>query len=529
MARPGLSYEPPLWAWNVGSIVAELCERAGVPYYAYETDLLEGHVEGYSTSAKDSASSAIDALASIFLFDISNYDGMLHGIPRGLPHVAEISPDDCLDDGDTLVEISRGDAISIPRVVNLKYFDSEGGLTADKQTSDRTLDDRATNEATTETAVIMRADDAARAAVISHKITIEEQRGDITFRLPDSWIWLTTGDCVLYDGNRVRIRQIDVDEGFQKYTCVYDRISAYESSIAGLPIVQPSTPPALTASDSVIEFIDSHILSSQDDTLGYYAAVSSKTMDWTGAFIEISKDGGQSWIDSDFFTSNSIMGETTTTLAAHSAYYPDPVNKVTVKLLRNDMMLDDATLREMMNRSNLAIIGDELINFGSAEQVSDDEWELSYFLRGRKGSGAVSHAVGERFVLLNGAEAFIPAELFELGRTLTFRATSIGADAPSATITVTLIGRSQKERQPAYLQARRDGANTLLSWQGVGRLGGGSSVGMGRYFVEYLVKQGANEWRTTARTLSIPYAAGTISVQQINQITGAGPALSVSV
>ena len=59
MPRPGQSYEPPLFAWNVGSVVAEICQRAGLPYDAVETDLLEGHVEGFSTTNGHSAASAI--------------------------------------------------------------------------------------------------------------------------------------------------------------------------------------------------------------------------------------------------------------------------------------------------------------------------------------------------------------------------------------------------------------------------------------------------------------------------------------
>ena len=531
MSRPGLSYEPPLFSWSVGSIVQEIAARCGVPYDRIETDVLEGYVEGFSTTNAQSAATAIETLGGMFLFDPSNYDGMLHFVPRGGHVAAELVSDDLIDDGKDIEKTQRSDSITVPRVIHLEYFDTDGGLTPDKQTSDRTLDTGRNNaESVTQTTIIMRADDAARAVVISHKVSIEEQRGEVEFSLPVGWLQLTCADVITLNGQRLRITDIEIDDMMQNYTAIYDRVSAYQSNIKGVPIDQPSEPPSLIISPSVIEIIDCHILSSQDDTLGYYVAVSSETLDWRGAVVELSKDGGATWIDSDSTTSNAIMGELAAPLAAHTHWYRDDVNTLTVELLREDMELLPATMTEMMNRANLAIIGDELINFSEAEQVGPTTWELRGLLRGRKGTAAVTHAAGERFVLLDSfGVAFVPAELFELGRNLTLRVTSFGAEPGADSTTITLLGRSQIERQPAYLHGRRDGGNLVVSWQGVGRLGGGASVGMGAYFTGYRVTLGSTTVDTTARTVTIPYSAGTLSVRQLNSITGPGPAATVTV
>lgn len=531
MSRPGLSYEPPLFSWNVGSIVQEIAARCGIPFDRIETDILEGYVEGFSTTNAQSASAAIETLGNIFLFDPSNYDGMLHFIPRGAGVIAELTSDDLIDNGKEIEKTNISDSITVPRVVHLEYYDTDGGLTPDKQSSDRTLDSGRNNaESVTQTTVIMRANDAARAVVISHKVSIEEQRGEVEFSLPISWLKLTGADIITLNGVRLRITDIEIDDVYQNYTAIYDRISAYQSTIQGVPIDQPSEPPSLIISPSIIEIIDTHILNSSDDQLGYYVAVSSETQNWRGAVVELSKDGGANWIDSDTTTANAVMGQLAGTLPAHTHWYRDDTNALTVELLREDMELVSATMTDMMNRANLAIIGDELINFSEADQVGPTTWELRGLLRGRKGTAAVSHSAGERFVLLNNIDVtFVPAELFELGRELTFRVTSFGAEPGADSETITFLGRSQIERQPAYLRTRRDGSNIIVSWQGVGRLGGGASVGMGAYFTGYRVTLGATTVDTTARTVTIPYTAGTLSVRQINQITGLGPAATVSV
>ncbi|MBD8790973.1 hypothetical protein IFR09_11345 [Pseudomonas syringae] len=523
------AYDPLLCSWALPSIVAEICDRAGVPYDRFNVSLLEGYVDGFSTSSAHSAASAIEALAGIFMFDPASYGGEVHFIPRGEAAIATITREDLVDDGNEIERISRKDSISIPRVINMEYFDTDGGLTTDKQTSDRSFDARANSESNSETTVIMRADDAARAVVIAHKIAAEEQRGEVEFSLPDSYLWLTTSDVIIFDGDRVRITSIEIDDGQQNYKATYDRVSAYSSNISGVPAAIPSMPPGLVAAESRMEFIDLHILQSADDALGYYIAVSSLTLDWNGAVVEYSTDGGANWTDSAGTTSNATMGAITSAFGAHTASYRDDISTFTVKLLRPDMDLIPATMTEMMNRANLAIVGDELINFSTVEQIGETEWRLGGLLRGRKGSAVSGHAAGERFVLLDRLDlTFVEAELFELNRPLTFRVISYSrSDGPSTT--VTFVGRSQQERQPAYLNAHRSGDNLVVSWQGVGRLGGGYGVGMGRYFTGYRVTLGATTYDTMAMTLTIPYAAGALSVQQNNSITGLGPAISVTV
>lgn len=528
--RPG-GQDQPLASWAVASVIADVCQRAGVPYEALNFELVEGGVDGIMASANQDAYATIEALSGLFLFDVVNFDGQLHMIPRGGDVVADITLDDLVDNGDDIDKSERLDSIEVPRVLNLEYLDYDGGLTPDKQISDRSLDIRSKGETRNQTPVILRTADAARLVVIQHKVMIEEQRGGYEFSLPDSWIWLTCGDIIRLEGERLRIVEIQIEEGYQRYKTAHDRVSAYESTVQGVPINQPSIPPSLIVGDSILQFIDSHILEDADDTLGYYLAANGPDT-WRGVIVELSLDGGETYIDSDSSGAPSIMGELLTPLAVGSMNYPDTLNSCRVQLLRDDSPLEDATLTGMMNRQNLCLIGDELVNFGSADEVTPGVWDLSFFLRGRKGSAVASHPAGTRFVMLNiGALAYVSTDLFLLGRSLTFRVTSVDADRESYVFTTPFIGRSQTERQPAYLQARRVGGNLVIKWQGVGRLGGGAQIGMGALFDGYRVTINGSPQITLLMELTVtdPGGAVTISVQQINRITGLGPALTVVV
>lgn len=527
--RPGRE-DQPIASWAIASVIAEVCLRVGIPYEALNFELVEGGVEGIMASANQDAYTTIEQLSGLFGFDVLNYDGQLHMIPRGGPVVAELTFDDLVEGNDDIDKSERLDTLEVPRKLFLEYLDYDGGLTPDKQASDRSLDIRSLGEQRNQTPVILRTADAARVVAIQHKVMIEEQRGGYEFSLPDSWIWLTCGDIIKLEGERLRIVEIDINDGYQSYKTAHDRASAYSSTVQGVPISQPSTPPSLVVGDTVLHFIDSHILQDSDDTLGYYLAANGPGV-WRGCQVELSLDGGENYIDSDTSSAPTVMGVLETTLATGSVYYPDMVNTCRVRLLREDSQLFETTLGGMQNRLNLAIIGNELVNFAGADEIEPGLWELSYFLRGRKGSTPVSHAVGTRFVMLTlGSLAYVSAELFLLGRNLTFRVTSLDADRESQIFTFPFIGRSQIERQPAYLQTRRVGGQLFIDWQGVGRLGGGSRIGMGAFFDGYRVTINGAAQTTTARSLTVtdPGGAVTISVNQINRVTGNGPATTVT-
>ena len=526
--RPG-GLDGNLETWQIGSVVAAICLRAGIPSDAFEIGGLEGGVDGIMCSANQDASASIEALSSLFLFDLVNYDGMLHMVPRGGPVVAELTLDDLVEGSDDIDKSERLDSLEVPRVLNLEYLDYDGGLTPDKQSSDRSLDIRSKSESRQQTPIIMRTADAARLVVIQHKVMIEEQRGGYEFALPDSFIWLTCGDVISLEGERLRVFDIQINEGYQSYKTAHDRVSAYSSTVAGVPISQPSEPPTLVIGDAVMHFIDSHILEDADDALGYYVAVNSAGY-WQGAAAELSLDGGENYLSRETTGAPSIMGVLETELPAGSVPYPDVVSSCRVRMLRTDSVLQDASFTDMLNRRNLAIIGNELVNFSVTDEIEPGLWEISYFLRGRKGSASVTHPPGTRFVMLNlGALVYVGADLFQYQRDLTFRVTSLGADRESEVFTVNFTGQSQRERQPAYLQAKRTGGNIVITWQGVGRLGGGSRVAMGAFFAGYRVTVNGVAQDTTARTLTVtdPGGAVTITVQQLNQLTGAGPALTL--
>ena len=530
---------------TLDQVVTDICDRAGLPASLIDVSELAGiPVRGFTGTNQYPALSALRALSEVFFFDPAPVDGKVKFIRRGHNTVATITEDDFLDDEEEIEQSTRKDSISIPRVVHLNYHDIAGGMATDKQSSERPPSPRAVGELSTQSAVIMSADEAARVVAINHKVMADNQRGELKFQLAENFIGLIPTDTVIlqWQGRSVRARidELKIDDGSQEYLARYDRQSAYVSNVEGIPAAPQTPPPSNVVGPTLIEPLDIHILQDADDAVGlsYYVAVSGLFDAWQGAQVELSFDGGVNYIDSADTRTAAIMGTLLTELPDHPAETPDETNTVQVRITTPSAELEEVTLEDLLSDdTNLCIIGDELVQFAGVDEIAEGDWELSVMLRGRKGTASVAHAIGERFVLLDrGSLALIPAGLTDIGRTFTFRATSFGTTVDSGTV-VSMIyaGRSQIEREAAYLAAHRDGSSAVVSWQGVGRLGAGITTAHGARFAGYRVTfdDGVTEETvdTDAETLTHDVSGFgspiTISVAQLNDLTGAGPEIEV--
>lgn len=532
--------------WLLPQVIEDLCARAGLLQDRINLSLMDWQkiVRGFTIGNAYAASGNLQTLSSVFFFDPFSAEGRVNFVPRGRDVAATVLEADMIDNDEPVEEgnTRRADPIAVPRVLHLNYYDVAGGLNTDKQRSERPEGSRADGDPTSlQTPVVLSADEAASVVARTHGLMIEQQKGELNFALPDNWLRLTESDAVFVQTGTKMVRailtRVETDDGEQRYKAIRDRQSLYTTQVQGIPAAPVTRPPSSVAGPTIIEFLDIPILRDMDDQLGWRMAVAGILPAWPGALVELSLDGGANYITSETTRVGSIMGTLATALGDHPAAFPDVVNACQVEITTPNAALVNTDLAGMMNRRNRAIIGDELVNFADTDEVTPGTWELSHWLRGRKGTDTTAHAPGERFVMLD-TTMFIPAELAWLGRTLTFRATTFGRPVDEATIaSVVFTGQSQVERRPAYLQARRDGTDVVASWQGVGRLGGGANVAMGVQFAGFQVTLTDGSTTETHSTLVGEFTGSlaafigpvTVRVQQRNQLTGLGPYIEVTI
>lgn len=194
---------------------------------------------------------------------------------------------------------------------------------------------------------------------------------------------------------------------------------------------------------------------------------------WRGAALLLSTDGGASWTAAGATAAPAVMGVVEVPPVAAAAGLVDLRSEPVVTLAAH-MELGDADDRALDGGSNLALIGDELVQFGRAEPLGGGRWRLGRLLRGRYASEAAGPvAAGARFVLLE-ADALRAVEpgAASLGRAVRVLASGAGdADGPSEAEAV-VTGRSVLPPAPAHLAIEElaDGG-ARVSWVRRSRLG----------------------------------------------------------
>ncbi|MBY0520375.1 MAG: hypothetical protein K2P79_08125 [Sphingomonas sp.] len=144
------------------------------------------------------------------------------------------------------------------------------------------------------------------------------------------------------------------------------------------------------------------------------------------------------------------------------------------QLLNAAMSLANASDAAINGGANLALIGDELVQFARAEPLGDGRWRLSRLLRGRRGTEMArgGHIVGERFVLIDPATlATTDLPLSAIGTDVRVLASGIGDTAGPVAGHAAIAGTSILPPAPVHLRLHRDGGGLVLRWARRSRAG----------------------------------------------------------
>lgn len=186
---------------------------------------------------------------------------------------------------------------------------------------------------------------------------------------------------------------------------------------------------------------------------------------WRRASLLYSLDDGASWRDGGETAAPAVIGTIVSVTGAAPATLVDRVHVFEVDLARGDMVLGDADDAALDRGANLALVGDELLQFGRAEQIGAARWRLSQLWRGRRGTEAAVglQVIGDRFVLLAAdSVAAIDLPVAAIGATVRVLASGIGDTGGPVEAVCALDGESVRPPSPAQLRLDViDGVPTL--------------------------------------------------------------------
>lgn len=169
-----------------------------------------------------------------------------------------------------------------------------------------------------------------------------------------------------------------------------------------------------------------------------------------------------------------MLGEVAVAPGAAGSTLVDRRHVIELELASEVMELGDADGAALDTGANLALVGDEIVQFGRAERIGPKRWRLAELWRGRRGTewAAGAAVAGDRFVLLDPlALATVDLPAGSIGGTVEVMASGVAdGDAPPVAI-ASVTGASVRPPSPAHLAARRSADVVQFDWVRRGRAG----------------------------------------------------------
>lgn len=530
----------------LSDVVSGLHERVYNPASRYDVTELTDPVLGIVFAGDYTCADAIKTLMTPYFFDGAEFDSgtgyKIHYTKRGKPVVLTITEDDLIDAPEKSV---REDSLERPKVLHLHYENPTVGYVPAKATDRRdSTDVLVVGEVSTQVPVAFQdVDEPAKIARKLMKVIWAEVAGEQDFTASGNLLRLVPGDCIGVSLRgltyRKRITQEQYEGGELRWKLIADRQSAYTANVTGVPVPPPTPPLPSIVGPTIFEYLDIPALNDNNDRLLYYTAATGQSEAWYGATIQRKNPGASSFENATTFTQPTTMGELLVAVPSASEHYPDTTNVVHLSLYRADDELLSLTETEFLSEGGSFALEKpdgtwEIMQYRDAVQDSGGDWELSHLLRGRLNSGPSSHLVGARFVLLDEVQS-VDATVAWLSQNLTHRAVSLGISADGSTEYVDpFVGQSQTEFPVAHILGEINGTNLNLEIIPRHRFGTEDHPVRSINWTGYRVSamDGVNSFAldTLSATLTIDVTGWstpiTVTVSQLNRLTGAGPSVA---
>lgn len=359
-----------------------------------------------------------------------------------------------------VVEREQAPATSLPAALALSYYDAA----RDYQTGQARASSPAASRVTrTLTLPCVLEAGAAKAAAENLLLRAWALRERLTIRLPLSFLDVRPGALFRLPGIAGDWVAEEVEIERFVITVTLRAVWAHAGSRnadpgRGLP------QPDVVAAPTRLALFDLPDPATNQPTLALAAA--SPSGGWKPVPIELEAGGMVS--AGRTALGEAVLGQALTVLGPGQPFLLDHVNSVDAQLANDGHWLQSRDDAALSMGANLAMIGNEVVQFGQAEPLTPGKFRLSKLLRGCRGSewAMTGHVVAEDFVMLNAwtlKPIALPVEM--LGAALTVTARGPGDAASPNSVSRTANGEAMRPLSAAHLKAFfTPGGELSVSW-----------------------------------------------------------------
>lgn len=416
----------------------------------------------------DSVRGAIDAIANAAPFSVCDDGASLKFFEQGATARGIIDRDLGAARGDERaprLPIQRRSASTIPETLSLSYYEPSRDYQQGVQRARR--DGGARRESKIDLPVVLSSVTAKHIAEVQLD-RIWAGRVEARLRLPWRRLDLLPGQHVAVEGSSAlwRISAANIDRMAVEIdlTRLGEGRPTASLADAGRGISQGDTlhgPTTFHLIDLPAIEVD---LASAPRVVVAAAGVSTG---WRRAALLMSIDGGNSWEEAGVTAAPATIGVARTVLGAGSSCLIDEANSVDVELLNHGMELPNTDATGLDTMKNLAMLGNELIQFRSAMPLGANRYRLSGLYRGRRGTewAISSHLAGERFTLIE-RDALAAINVPTGTANLWVMAIGVGEGAAPPVHSLLVPGQAVMPIAPVHFtNTRLPGGSRQLGWK----------------------------------------------------------------
>lgn len=488
------------WAggtWTVELVLLDLAARAGIPSGKCDFSAMSSvNVDGLVVNARTEASRIMDTLSQVYWFDLVESGGILKAVPRTGVSILTIPASDIGADADKqtikpYVKTTRVQEVDLPKEVQINYLPVGQDYQQFSQVS-RRLTRHSQNQDATSFPMSLT-DDYAKFLSDSRLIAQWTERDAHEFSLPYRYLYLDPGDVVtvpLEGGRSQAVRIMEMNAGLLaqiEFKAVTDNAIIYTD-----PHLPSASPPntgtgGIGSSYNPVFFVGD--INAPTDALAaspyLFFAAGSQATGWHGGTVQSDRyfpgsTGGIFFGAGTNLVTFSVASSIGQTDAGVEGALPDGPTGVIdrVNVVRVNMVsgaLASVTEDEMVRQGkNMAVIGEEIIQFQTATLVLQGVYDLSGLIRGCRGTeyATASHASGDPFVLVDNFAKSFGYDASMRGQSSDFRfiesGNSYSGGYPSFDHATSLAAASRLPYSPVHLKAAGDrsggSADVVLSW-----------------------------------------------------------------
>jgi hypothetical protein len=476
---PNLMFEVTTGAETVASIAAGVFSQVGLSVDEYDTSgAASRSVEGFVLQSVQSAKDTVEPLFTAFSIDLLEADGQLLTLARGGAVELTIPEEDLGTHFFTVgaepvapVQTRRTQEWEIPAEVSVTYFSSDKGYETGSQRAVRYTKPHVAEKLTVTLPCVLTDTRARRTA---ESILYEQWVARELFKIFVGPKYLKTLPGTVVNlpvaGSTVRCRVVGIDTalfGPLDMTLVRDDAEVLNQVIEGGSL--GTITESLENPDTIafIPFCCNALTDEDADSVGYYMIAAGEP-GWTGVNVYQKRSGNAYRLKSNI-SDPATYGTALTVLPSGTSTGILQPSTVSVDVRLETGTVETTSIDDVLAGANVALLGDEVIQFTTAVYLGGADYRLSGLIRGRRGTDYAwgDHAINERFILLTAGTVIRVNTLRDLiGKTISLKAITESEQlADVAPVNLEITGQELKPYAPVHITGSRDGSDNLtIEW-----------------------------------------------------------------